>query len=147
MDTWEEKYLKLVAEHDNIMTELQKLKKGKDVNPDKLIQCENTLNAWRERTGQLHKELIDLYEKSFALKVESFFKTMWVWAKSGFKLVKGDLGDKRFAICQTCPHLKKDRCTLCGCFMKKKSKIPGALCPIKKWKKVEKNDKRDPKST
>lgn len=136
MDTWEERYLKLVAEHDKILTELQKYK---NVNaPTRALQqCQQNTKSWVNRSNSLREEIQNLYKNSFALKVESFFKTMWVWAKSGFKLVGKDLGDKRFAICKACPHLKEDRCTLCGCFMKAKSKIPGAQCPIQKWKKVD----------
>lgn len=144
MDTWEERYLKLVAEHDKVLTEMQGLKKKQPASSEQLEICQNSAKIWQSRSSTLNQEIKDLYKNSFALKVESFFKTTWAWAKSGFKIRK-DLGEKRFAVCQQCPHLKNDRCTLCGCFMKAKSKIPGAQCPIQKWKKV--NELKDEKNT
>ena len=46
--------------------------------------------------------------------------------------------EKRFNICQKCPHFnaKSSRCNLCGCFMKTKVKFSAASCPDKpaRWK-------------
>lgn len=43
--------------------------------------------------------------------------------------------DERFAICQACPELIQltSQCKKCGCFMKAKTKIKAATCPIGKW--------------
>ena len=45
------------------------------------------------------------------------------------------MGEDRMAICTACEHFKPDlsRCGKCGCFMKAKTRIPGASCPIGKW--------------
>jgi len=42
---------------------------------------------------------------------------------------------KRIEVCNTCEFLIKDqfRCSKCGCFMKAKTKILVAKCPIDKW--------------
>lgn len=42
---------------------------------------------------------------------------------------------ERVQICQTCPELIKStfQCKKCGCFMKQKSKLADASCPLKKW--------------
>lgn len=41
----------------------------------------------------------------------------------------------RMKICNDCPHLKRklSQCELCHCFMKLKTKLPKARCPIGKW--------------
>ncbi len=42
--------------------------------------------------------------------------------------------DKRYAICQQCPHLTVTKqCTKCGCIMPAKTKLLHATCPIGKW--------------
>lgn len=68
-------------------------------------------------------------------KVTLFFKTMFKWALSGFKLEEAQTQVARFEICKHCPELIKPnmQCRLCGCLMKNKVKIAGASCPLKKW--------------
>lgn len=46
-----------------------------------------------------------------------------------------ELYEDRMAICMQCPHLNKKyvKCTKCGCFMKLKSTLKQASCPIGKW--------------
>ncbi len=49
------------------------------------------------------------------------------------KVVADDRGD-RWAICQRCEYLKPSkRCDICGCFMKVKTKLAAAHCPINRW--------------
>ena len=44
--------------------------------------------------------------------------------------------DRRWDICKGCEFLSdNDRCEKCGCFMKVKSRIATASCPIGKWGK------------
>lgn len=45
------------------------------------------------------------------------------------------IAEKRFEICKTCPELVKltHQCKKCGCFMKLKTKLHDAKCPIEKW--------------
>ena len=75
-------------------------------------------------------------ETTLLKRLSMFFKTMWKWARSGFKLEDEQVAISRFQICLTCPYLKKEtkQCTLCGCMMEKKTKIMGASCPVQKWK-------------
>jgi hypothetical protein len=44
-------------------------------------------------------------------------------------------GTARFDICKSCPELIKftAQCKKCGCFMKAKTKLEKATCPIGKW--------------
>lgn len=41
----------------------------------------------------------------------------------------------RLSICQQCPELIKStaQCKKCGCFMKLKTKLEAASCPLHKW--------------
>tara|TARA_R110002020_G_scaffold154369_1_gene334006 strand:- start:2 stop:190 length:189 start_codon:yes stop_codon:yes gene_type:complete len=49
------------------------------------------------------------------------------------KLISEDV-DHRWAVCQACPELTTtNRCKQCGCFMKLKTKMKGAVCPLEKW--------------
>jgi hypothetical protein len=41
----------------------------------------------------------------------------------------------RMAICEECPSLLRitSQCKECGCFMKMKTKLKTAVCPLGKW--------------
>ena len=43
--------------------------------------------------------------------------------------------ERRYAICQECPFFMKGskRCSKCGCFMKLKTSLEQAKCPVHKW--------------
>jgi hypothetical protein len=57
-----------------------------------------------------------------------FFKSDTVYASE-------EVETSRFAICNKCPYLRRTtkQCTQCGCFMKLKTKLAAAECPIGKW--------------
>ena len=46
---------------------------------------------------------------------------------------------QRFSICNECENFIKltSQCKKCGCFMKYKTKMKTAECPINKWKREE----------
>lgn len=46
-----------------------------------------------------------------------------------------ELIEYRLSICNTCPALNKNlmKCKKCGCFMKLKSTLRSAQCPLEKW--------------
>ena len=46
-----------------------------------------------------------------------------------------DLIEYRLAICNECPFFNKslNKCKKCGCFMKLKSTLKQASCPVGKW--------------
>lgn len=59
----------------------------------------------------------------------SFFSTFKDYIKAD-----SDIVESRIKECSNCPFLtKKFRCTQCGCFMKVKTLIGPAKCPIGKW--------------
>jgi len=72
---------------------------------------------------------------SLGQKFKMFFKTMWAWARSGFKLSSEQVSTQRLEICKACPQLVKPQfqCKMCGCMMKAKTKVEAASCPLKKW--------------
>jgi hypothetical protein len=43
--------------------------------------------------------------------------------------------NERESICDSCPRLFRPtfQCKECGCFMKIKTKIDSAICPLGKW--------------
>ena len=45
------------------------------------------------------------------------------------------ISDARLDICKSCPELIRftGQCKKCGCFMKIKTRLQGATCPIGKW--------------
>jgi hypothetical protein len=44
----------------------------------------------------------------------------------------------RFDICHSCEHYISltSQCSQCGCFMKAKTRLPNAECPVGKWGKI-----------
>jgi hypothetical protein len=46
-----------------------------------------------------------------------------------------EIVEYRLNICKQCPHFyaKLQKCLKCGCFMKLKTRLHNAHCPIKKW--------------
>ncbi len=46
-----------------------------------------------------------------------------------------DLGMKRYKICLSCPRIihATGQCRECGCFMKAKTQLEDAKCPLCKW--------------
>ncbi len=55
--------------------------------------------------------------------------------------VKDEIAEERFAICLECPQLTPvtHQCKSCGCFMKQKTKLANAFCPLNppKWTAAE----------
>lgn len=49
-------------------------------------------------------------------------------------IVDAETAFDRFSICQSCEFLKENfRCEKCGCFMKAKTQLASASCPVGKW--------------
>lgn len=46
-----------------------------------------------------------------------------------------ELQEHRYKICTSCSNFLQttNQCRLCGCFMKAKTNLKGAKCPIMKW--------------
>ena len=69
-------------------------------------------------------------------------KEMWKTGKAAAKglpvLVSTEEGYRRLSVCENCEKLEKAsyRCSECGCFMKTKTQLATASCPIGKWNAV-----------
>ena len=71
---------------------------------------------------------------SLPKKIGMFLSTILKWARNGFKLEEAQVAERRLKICEACSELTKDyQCRVCGCLMKKKTKLSGASCPLNKW--------------
>jgi hypothetical protein len=57
------------------------------------------------------------------------------WLKPSTPRASDALIESRLKICQACEHFKANgsRCKLCHCFMKLKTELADARCPIGKW--------------
>ena len=75
-------------------------------------------------------------------QARNFAKEMWHSGKNAASglpvLLDADASFNRFKICQSCEFLKTEqfRCEKCGCFMKTKTQLASASCPIGKWAAV-----------
>ena len=88
----------------------------------------------------LPKRLMDLHEEEQDL--EEFFETdmtksakPWDFLNPNTEYADEDLANKRYSICENCPMLINisKQCKKCGCFMKVKTKLLHATCPIGSW--------------
>lgn len=71
-------------------------------------------------------------------QARNFAKEMWHSGKNAAQglpiLVSADIAFERFSTCQGCEFFKDDsRCEKCGCYMKTKTQLATASCPIGKW--------------
>ena len=59
----------------------------------------------------------------------------WHMLDSTVERVTEEDAEKRFKICKACPELVKltSQCKKCGCFMKSKTTLEAARCPLSKW--------------
>jgi len=126
MDSLEEKYLKLLDEHEKLINSSN----SKKVNIEQKYQ--EHIKYLQDNRTNLTETIKKLYSSWLPPKIKSFIDTIKSWAKTGFK--KSNFAERRLAICRDCPSLtKNDICTLCGCYMKNKTKLAGAKCPIGIW--------------
>jgi hypothetical protein len=84
------------------------------------------------------KETLHKFPSVFQ-QARNLAKEMWKTGKNAAKglpvIVPTEVGFERMNICQSCDKLEKDafRCTECGCFMKTKTQLASASCPLNKW--------------
>ena len=89
--------------------------------------------------GQKLVYLLAKYEADeYAVKNEKFdLRTIPARIKKVL-LYDTDIIESRLSECQGCEHFKSSttRCQKCGCFMRFKTRVATARCPIGKWGKV-----------
>jgi Family of unknown function (DUF6171) len=59
----------------------------------------------------------------------------WDVLRPNAQYVSDDIASERMTICEACPRLiaATHQCKECGCFMKIKTKLEKATCPLDKW--------------
>lgn len=59
----------------------------------------------------------------------------WDFLNKNTEYAEESLAKDRFSICESCPELIKltSQCKKCGCFMKAKTTLLHATCPLEKW--------------
>tara|TARA_B110000285_G_C15008635_1_gene555237 strand:- start:206 stop:460 length:255 start_codon:yes stop_codon:yes gene_type:complete len=62
----------------------------------------------------------------------------WDLVNPKTEYVSKDVAQERYDICKACPQLIKatKQCKECGCFMKVKTTLAHAECPLHKWGKA-----------
>ena len=57
--------------------------------------------------------------------------------------VDKETANERYEICKSCINFISltKQCKLCGCFMRMKTSLPNATCPIEKWGFSKKSNK------
>lgn len=63
----------------------------------------------------------------------------WDLVNPKTQYVSKEIAQARYNICKACPELVQatKTCKKCGCFMKAKTTLAHAECPIHKWEKEE----------
>lgn len=94
-----------------------------------------------ERTENMMKSEDTSKFPSLFQQARSLAKEMWNTSKNAAQglpvIVDAETAFNRFSMCQSCEFLKENfRCEKCGCFMKAKTQLASASCPIKKWGSV-----------
>jgi len=62
----------------------------------------------------------------------------WDIFNKNLKIIQKDIVEHRMALCNSCPELiqSTSTCKQCGCFMKLKTQLSNASCPLNKWQAV-----------
>ncbi len=63
------------------------------------------------------------------------FRFFWALLKYIFigNRVPNETYKSRLDICYSCPYLDNKQCSICGCYVKQKSKWSTESCPKNKW--------------
>jgi hypothetical protein len=83
-------------------------------------------------TWEIYKEK----NKEILNDMETYRKAKpWDLLNPKTEYVEESVAKDRFDICKSCPELIKltSQCKKCGCFMKVKTTMAHATCPIDKW--------------
>lgn len=90
--------------------------------------------ASREHYRRVVERLATGETPSIAEQAVSVVKTVARSAKAGFAMVDDAEYERRMAICRACDQFTaKQRCRLCGCWMKAKNRLATEPCPLGKF--------------
>jgi len=94
-----------------------------------------------KKTEEYIKEDLSEYPSLFQ-QARNLAKDVWKTGKNAAKglpiLVSAEDGFRRLELCRFCDKFdsKTERCSECGCFMKVKTQLASASCPLGKWNSV-----------
>lgn len=115
-----------------------KMMQGMDYLDAAFLDDENAKEQFKKTEEMIKTEDTSNFPSLFQ-QARNFAKEMWNTSKNAAQglpiLVDADTAYSRFDTCMTCDELQKDsfRCMKCGCFMKTKTQLASASCPIGKW--------------
>lgn len=86
---------------------------------------------------------------SFLKMVSNFTQELAEFVAAGAPVIKPEDYQKRLEACNACEHLKRNRCSLCGCVVEYKAKWATTDCPDtpSRWKKKRNVRKKNPPKT
>jgi hypothetical protein len=96
--------------------------------------------SYHQWTAKLYRDDADREEKILPSKKEMAKNAVVSAAKfigSGLKLLSKEDALSRYEICVDCDKLIGGRCSVCGCYMKLKSRVAAMSCPDGLWGKQE----------
>ena len=70
---------------------------------------------------------------SLSEAVAGLGKSLTALTKTRFAQADIEEQERRYQLCQQCGYLVRERCQLCGCFMKIKTKFKAMKCSAGKW--------------
>lgn len=91
-----------------------------------------------EASLEQEQQEIDKYPSTFQM-ARNFAKEIWNTGKKAARglpiIVSAEVGFERLQICEGCEKFDAEpgRCTECGCFMRTKTQLAAASCPLGKW--------------
>lgn len=117
---------------------LMKMHQGKSYDEARFTEKELQQIVEVEKFLEEEKTTLSTFPSPFQ-QARNLAKELWKSGKNAARglpvLVSTEVGFERFNLCQGCEFFEKEssRCTKCGCFMKTKTQIASAACPVGKW--------------
>lgn len=91
----------------------------------------------KKRTKILTFSLKDKKMPSVKAMAKNVIKDGGSILRSGFKLVDSKTFEQRIKTCTDCEHVRvrgeEIRCSICGCYMRRKARFEVAKCPRQIW--------------
>jgi hypothetical protein len=76
-------------------------------------------------------------EPGYIEKAKNMAKAVSKHVAGGMQSVTFNEYTDRLSVCKSCEYQKDSKCTICGCFLKKKAWWRTEECPKDKWSKLK----------
>jgi hypothetical protein len=120
---------------------IHKMMTGKSYDESRFSEDELKKIQEVEKSFEEESAEIDKYPSTFQM-ARNLAKELWESGKKAARglpvIVSTEVGFHRLQTCEGCDKFEAEssRCTECGCFMKVKTQIASASCPLGKWNAV-----------